>query len=368
MPEWIGVINTTAPKFLKGAADATIRERLLLAMMKKRGRFTMNASSQTLTWDVEFAQPPVEAFADAGTLNFSRHDLYRQATLDWRGYKATDMMTRKEYGMNDGDVAIVKRYDRIFPNLNKALTDTFGAELYIDGEAAANVNRLHGTASWRGGGGTTVVADIAGEPDQTSYAGRDTRVARQGTWSSDLGTSPNAQIATDWPDGNGDAEYDYFSPRLLNWSSTTWTGTNTFVSTAERCIRKAIQWMTIGGGKSSRPDLMMLAPNLYFDFQNLVSADRRILTPYKEGEELGFPTLQFEGVGLAQEFDIPADDFYGFNFDQMEMLSLFDTLFHHQGPDYDPRSDAWLFHVGFFGNMKWVSPKYFCYGTNYAAS
>ena len=33
--EWIGVIHTTAPKYLSGAADKTIRNRLILSRHKQ---------------------------------------------------------------------------------------------------------------------------------------------------------------------------------------------------------------------------------------------------------------------------------------------------------------------------------------------
>ncbi len=33
--EFIGVLNSTRPKYMKGAADLTIRRRLLLAMLRK---------------------------------------------------------------------------------------------------------------------------------------------------------------------------------------------------------------------------------------------------------------------------------------------------------------------------------------------
>ena len=364
--EWVGVIQTTAPKYLKGAADLTVRERLLLALLQQRGRITFNNNSFEQNWDVEYAQPPVEAFGDGGTLNFSRNDLYRQARLDWRGYKATDMMTRKERGMNAGDVAIINRYDRIMPNLMKAIKDKFGAELYVDGTAGGNENRLHGTKSWSAQTSCTATDKIA-KPGAT-YAGRSTAVAQGGTWTTALATKPNASIASDWPDGNGDSEYDYYSPKLVNYSANNWgTSSTSWEDNGERVIRKAVQWLTLGGGQEARPDIIMLAGDLFFGYQNKQSTKQRIVVPYKPAEDLGFAgSMQQEGVGLQQEFDCPTASGYCFNLDKMELASLFEDLFHSQGPDYDPRSDAWLFHVGFFGNLKFISPKWFAELKNYA--
>ena len=134
--EWVGVIHSTAPKYIKGAEDLTMRERIVFSYLKSKGRIKFNESSHTCVWDVEYSQPPIEPYADGGVLNYQRHDPMRQMILDWRGYVGTDQMTRKERLMNSGDTAIYKRYDRIIPNLMKSITDKFGSEWLIDGYAA----------------------------------------------------------------------------------------------------------------------------------------------------------------------------------------------------------------------------------------
>ena len=147
MAEWIGIIHSTAPKYLSGAADNTIRNRLILTLVRQKGRITFNESSHECNWDVEYAEQPVSAYGDGGTIDFSRHDLLRQLKIDWRGYKATDMMTEMERLENKGDIAIVKRYDRIMPTLTKSLRNKFCGEFFIDGYATGNENRLHGLES-----------------------------------------------------------------------------------------------------------------------------------------------------------------------------------------------------------------------------
>ena len=137
--EWQGVIHSTAPKYLKGAEDLTIRERIVLSFLKSRGRVKFNENSHTCVWDVEFSEPPIEPYADGGVLNFQRHDPLRQLVLDWRGYVGTDQMTRKERMMNTGDEAIYRRYDKIIPNLTRSITNKFGSEWLIDGYAVRHL-------------------------------------------------------------------------------------------------------------------------------------------------------------------------------------------------------------------------------------
>lgn len=365
--EWVGIINTTAPRFLKGAIDSTIRERLILSLLRKRGRITTGHSGRDLTWDVEFKQPIVNAYGDGGVIDFSRHDLYRQLTLDVRGYVVTDMMTAKEKAMNAGDYAIIKRYDRIMPNLMKAIKDKFGSEVYLDGYAAGNENRLCGFNSFTGTG-TTASTDRIAKPDDT-YGGKDTDVGAQGgTWSATLSTKPNANIATDWPDGSGSAEYDYLSPKLINWSaSTAWgTGSATWIDNCERVIRQAKIWSVVTSGMGGAIELLILSPDLFYGYANKQSTFKQIMVPHKEAEDLGFgDALNQEGLAIHYEFGITPSEGYGFNFSQMELMSWNSELFTSVGPEYAIQQDAWLFKVGFFGNMKF-NPKAFVKLNDYA--
>ena len=368
--EWIGVIHSTAPKYLSGAADNTIRKRLILSLLQKRGRIRFNENSYECNWDVEFAEQPVEAYGDGGSLNFSRYDLYRQLKIDWRGYKATDLMTEKERLMNDGNLAIVKRYDKIMPKLMRSLNNKFCGELFVDGYASGNENRLHGLESFLGELTSPAVAnaDRAVRPSDT-YGGKSTVLGNDGgTWSNTSGiTQPNSTLSKDWPDGNGTPEYDYLSPKLVNWGSNAWgTSSELWVDNCERVFRQSTIWLTHTGGNDSKPDLYLCAGDLYYDYLNKQSSKQRIVIPHKEAEDLGFSdTLNQEGVMIASDFDVPAGTAFGLNVEQMELASLDSVLFASRGPEYDIKTDAWLFMVGFFGNARY-NPKYFAKIKNFA--
>ncbi len=367
--EWIGVVNTTAPKFLKGAADQTIRKRLLLAMLERRGRLTFNNNSISLTWDVQIAEPPVEAYGDGGVVNYARRDLYRQLTIDSRGYVGTDAMTEKEKLMNDGDVAIVRRYDRIIPTLTMGIRNKFGGELYVDGNASGNENRLCGAETFLAE--TTPDADdIIAAPNDV-YGGSNTDIQDNGgTWSQVLGAGnyPNDGIGYDWPEGSGDSEFDALSPKLANWSSTGWgTASTGWADNCERVIRRTVQWLALTAGAYGAPNCGLMAGDMMTGFKNKMAADRIITIPHPEASDLGFPeTLLFEGLALKSEFGIAVNTAYIFNTDEMELMSLDKDLFSSRGPAWDPKTYSYLFSVGFFGNMKYRSPRYFAKLKNYA--
>jgi hypothetical protein len=366
MAEWQGIVTATAQKYLQGAADETIRKRLLLSLLKSRGRIKFNEKGTQCAWDVQFSEQPIEAYGDMGQLVFDRHDLLRQLSINWRGYKATDMMSEKERLMNDGDVAIVNRYSQIVPTLMQAMNNKFSAELFVDGYAAGNGDRLHGLESFTGTG-TTVAADRIAKPGD-NYGGLSTAVQDHGgTWSASLATPPNASIASDWPDGNGDPEYDFLSPKLINWSSTNWgTGSTSWEDNCERCIRQAIIWTTTVGGKDGQPTMFLMGRDMYYPYLNKQEAKQRIIVPHREAEDLGFPgVMNQQGVMLDHDFDVPVNTAYGLNVNQMELASLDSVLFSSRGPEYDIKTDAYLFMVGFFGNARY-RPKHFSKIKNFA--
>ena len=321
--ESLAVIKTTAAKYFSGAGDLTIRNRLWLSLLAKYGRIVYDQEGVTCTWDVQYDEPPIIAHGASGEISFDMHDLFLQLTVDWRGYLGTDAMHEKDRLMSKGEVAIVDRYRSIIPRLRSALDNKFHGELYVDGYATNNENRIHGIESFMGSG-TTVAADKVAQPSDT-YGGQSTAVANNGgTWTSALATKPNAAVATDWPDGNGTAPYDALSPVLLNTSSTNWgTGSTQWEDNCARVLRRGIHWLTKNGGQDGKPTYIMMGSDFFTDFQNYQEAKMRIIIEHEEADDLGFTdTLKFDGVIVKSEFDVAASTGYIVNPQQMELACL----------------------------------------------
>lgn len=364
--QWIGLVNTLREKFV-ATEDLTQRSRLWLMALERRGRISFNSEGISHDWAVKRAETPVTAYGDGGDVDFNAHNLWSKASLAWRGFLSTDAMTKMQRVQYGSDTAIVNRYAVIMDNIRSSLRHRMGSELYVDGNAAGNELRMHGAASWQGNG-TVVAADLVHQPSDT-YANLSTLPAQYDTWSSNLSVSPNAQLATDWPEGSGGAGYDYWSPKLVNWSSTSWgSGTNTWIDNCEEVLSRTQQWLYSTAATDNEVLFGLLAGNLFSGFKSAMRARQREVLPHPEDRSYGIggQSVNFEGMLIKHEFDAIADQGEILNFGKMRLNILTKTLIDSEGPQWAPTRNAWLFSAGIMGNLKFKSPKFFAHLENYA--
>jgi hypothetical protein len=169
---WEGKVATMMDKYIKGQEDLTVRENICLSFLKSLGRVVTNCNAEHAYFSVKKARPPVEAYAEAGVINFAPRNLWDQAKLGWRGYISTDQVNFHETLENKGDVTIIKRSGVVMENLTEAVTDNFATDLYIDGDAAGNTMKIQGIGTPMGANtayDTTGadVADIVADPSDS---------------------------------------------------------------------------------------------------------------------------------------------------------------------------------------------------------
>lgn len=374
MPSWERIVNTTTQKYFKREEVNILRNRKLLALMQSRGRITYNHSGDFMDWKVRYKRSPLIGYADGDTLTFARTNKWKTAQLEYRGYTVQDSMTKMETLQNRSAEAIIKLYDNVVRILKDDIDDQFGDEFYIDGNAAGNSKRIHGFESALADNGTidssltTVTqrsanaADPVGYPSDT-YAGLSTILGNYGgTWTGL------------WPDGTGDAHYDFWSPLLVNYTSSHAvfpSATNTFAGQGDEAVRYGIIQTHKNKSKRGMLDLILLTRSMFQGFLELVdSKERFIAQPGKnQGSlvKLGFTdTINFDGVDITSEFGIPDTIGYGVNVDSIELRSMQSQLFMPTGPDYDVSSKSYRFDVDFLGNLV-MNPRDMLKLDNYAA-
>ena len=188
---WVGVVNTTRPKYMKGYEDMTLRSRLWLAMLKRRGRIEYNQSGDHCVIQLKYSKPASSQYADGTALDFTNHQAFRRVKLDWRGHVNTDTLTMMQYAMNNGENQLINLYQDKINNIMDGLSEDFSGELFLDGESATRLNAVHGLETFLADDGNTVVADILAKPSDTSGIDSLSTVPgnEAGSWTSALGTS-----------------------------------------------------------------------------------------------------------------------------------------------------------------------------------
>lgn len=364
MPDnWIGMVETIATRYIKGAEDATVRKRILLAMLQKRGNVKFNVPGLDKEWRIKYRVPAPSGYTDGGVIDYTRQDIYRHFSIGQRMAVNPDMMTELERKACRGDAEIVSRYNAIIPGLLEGCRDNFSKEIWGDGYASGNENKLIGLNSFTGAG-TVAATDRLAAPSDT-YGGQSTVLGTEGgTWTDDIdasGDPPNASLGTDWPYGQGDYEYDWNSPKLVNYTASTWgTGLTTWRDNCEAAISEALVWSMLHAGPDDKIDLCLVSAPMWTEYKNKMRSRMRILVPHKEADDLGFSdTLNQDGCAITTDYDVPANTGMGLSLNNIEICSMNDTLFDQKKPEYDPRTLSWLFLVAFFGHVSFKKVKPF---------
>lgn len=358
---WSRIVNSTIKSYIRDREVNVLRNRKLLALLKNRDRITFNWSGRSLNWRVKYKRVRMTPYADGDTQEFSRKDRNKTAQLPYRGYAATDSMTKGEFLMNRSTEAIIHLYSEIATDLADDMEEAFGEELYINGYSPGNSKRIHGIESFMAA--TVLQGNGAGTPTATYADLSCVPGAYNGQW--DSGNMPA------WPNGRGDAQYDFWSPVVVDYGDvlfnpgTATSGTTTTGTWAVGCV-EAISFGIIKSKKSKSTkghlDLIMIDDEMWRTYLALMRTKERILVERSAEKSpliaLGFSdVVNQDGVDITTEFGIPNGVGYGFNVDMMELRSQQAQIFVPEGPDQDIASKSWRFSVDFFGNMTY-NPKF----------
>ncbi len=351
MEHWSRIVNTTIREYSREEEVNILRNRKVLAMFRERGRISFNHAGEKMDWKVRYKRAPMTGYADSDVLSFSRRDRWKTAYLDWRGYASTDSMTKVERLVNKNTEAIVNVYSGVAKHLMEDMEENFGDECYIDGNATGNSKRVHGIESFMGDTGTGAAAGFIVPPSDT-YANLSTILGNEGgSW------SVNGSAQVEWPTGTGDAQYDYWSPLIVDYTDTAWSPTTkTWQNTCKEALRYGIVKGRRNRNRKGGLDVITLNDELYRQFLNKCEDQERLNVQRGDKQglyALGFTdVINFEGVDITSEYGMPSSLGYGWSFENSELCSLQPQLFVPEGPDFDIATQSWRFSLDFFGNFK----------------
>jgi len=355
---------TTLAKHIREVEESMLRNFQLGALLESAGRINFNNSGEGFDWPVQYRLHKVEGNTGETQRNFARRNLWKTANLEFRGYQVTDTMYYREFRSNRGPEGIVKVFDNFVERLETSITEGLGGEYYVDGSASGNEQSWHGLESMFVLNGTVDstsgaqqaanAADIVGYPNDT-YAALSTVLGNYG------GENESGQY---WPDGIADPEYDFWSPLVVNYTSTHADlpgTTNTFAGQGDEAMRYAIINAQRNTSKNGQITNILLARDLYMALLNLIDDKERIAISSENSlRSLGFKNvLNFDGIEVSWEAAIASGVGYGLNYDNIELKSMDDALLRSEGPEYDIHSQSFNAVVSTLSNMKFSSPRNF---------
>jgi hypothetical protein len=323
---------------------------MLLARIQKEGNILYKQGAHEIWYPLKVDLPDGGVWNKGGELDFQTSDKYRNLKFDWRSLKTTDLLLKEDVLGEQGPHGVIKRYSKTMPDLRQKMRRMLSRQLYGDGYTNSDYLLGFDSACGYTACGT---ADLIAAPNDT-YGELSTVLGNDaGSWSANASTSPNATLAIDWPDGDGDEVYDYNSPLLLNAVGTGYTGNSTWAANCEEVIRHGGAWMALKGGDEESPTLCMLANAWYLDYERAMSAKFRTLTPINQDADFGFMKrgFQSEGMHITTEFGVTAETGYLISPSQMEFRIRTSGLMDSDGPEYRMERQGWIFAVLFFGQL-----------------
>ena len=355
---------TTLAHHVKDVEEAMLRNFQIGALLESNGRVNFSNTGEGFDWPVQYRLHTVEGNTGETARNFVRRNLWQNPYLDIRGYQTTDSMYYKEFLSNKGPEGIVKVFDKFVERLETSMTQAFGGEYYVDGSASGNEQSWHGLESMFALNGTVTAtsgaqrtanaADIVGYPND-SYAALSTVLGNYG------GENESSQY---WPDGIADGEFDFWSPLVVNYTTTHAdlpSTTNTWAGQGDEAMRYAIINSQRNASKTGQITNILLARDLYMGLLNIIDDKERIAISSENSlRALGFKqTVNFDGIEVSWEAGIESGVGYGLNYDNIELKSMDESLLRSEGPEYDIHSQAFVAAVSTLSNLKFSSPRNF---------
>lgn len=359
----INSVRDLAPRFWKGVSDLTIRNFLTFFMLQKWGSITFNARSHSQVWNARIKQPQILPAIDGQPIEFPNTDTDIQFYCGVKGYRGGDSLPEQEYLQAQGaPEQITNRYERKSKELAQSMMERLSHSYWKDGNLSANAAEFTGIKTPLSyATGTVTAADKVAKPDG-SYAGQSCVLGNLGgSWSSDLTTSPNANLANDWPFGQGSSEYDGTSPLIVNYASTAWdTGSTDWATNAIAATSYAQTAMLHRGGQSmvgALPNVTM-SSDMFTEFKNSFRENNRQMMPFTDGD-LGYPgeTLKVDGMVYSMDYACPVGEAFMYLPQYVEAFFLHSQIYGAMGPEYSIPHIAYLYYISCYGNFKF-SPKY----------
>jgi hypothetical protein len=361
--DWARAIGTTITNYLRTEEIAVLRKFRVFAALEGSGNVLTNQSGRGFSWEVRFRNQPVSSNNGETPRSFARHNLWKTAKLDYRGYQVNDMLLRREMLENRGQQALIDVAGKMASRLQESMEQHLSREVYVDGEAPGNEHRFCGLETMFATDGSVNVD--TGEREATPRAA-DPFMWPKDTYaglSTELGAEAGSQLETgSWPNVACDPEYDYYSPVVVNYTSSFFKGASpTWKDQCVEAVREGLHQAKRNDTKESAIDLVLLDRRMYIDYMNrLDSKERAIVTKTNGLKSYGFgDVFEQDGCEISTEYAVPTGCGYGLSISNMYLHCMEGSLITAEGPYYSESQQAYRYIASVLANLRFVSPRNF---------
>jgi hypothetical protein len=357
--DWARSIATTIVNHLREEEVASLRKYKVFAALEGSGNIRTNMSGRGFDWEIQYRNHNPSGNNGETPRSFARQNLWKNAELEYRGAQVTDAIYKKEMLENRSAQALVNVAGKMASRLLTSMEQYLAKEWVVDGYTAGNELRFHGIESFMGTNGTINVSTgaqrTANAADPFGYAS-DTYAGL----STVLGAYGGSQKSGVWPNGEADPEYDFYSPVIVNHTSTYFGG-STWAANCVKAVREAIHQTRRNDTKEDQVDMVLLDRRLFIDFLNTLDSKERVIVSRTNGlRSYGFTDVfELDGVEISGENSIPANTGYGMAIGNMELLCMENQLMVSEGPFYDEQTQQFRYVVSTLGNLKFKTPRNF---------
>jgi hypothetical protein len=268
---------------------------------------------------------------------------------------------------NRGDSAMVELMRVKFPNIVDGMQRTLKRSIFSDGSQDNELTGLEAVLARDTNYAVVDSTDKVAIPG-TTYFGLPTGPSQKGgTWSS--GNKANAAFGYDWPDGEGDEQFDFYSPKLYH--ATTQVYGNSPYAFTDNCLdilTDAFNRIRLTGGVEASPKLGVFGSDYELAVKKKLRSVFRELMPHQPSRDMGFPgAITYEGAVIDGDFYCPMSKAYLVNPNAMELICVKQPPEGYEdvmdggmmwgfGPVRDPIGTGHYMAVFFFGDL-YCNPK-----------
>lgn len=338
---------------LDRVTDLTIRKRHLLSFMSNRGRITGPSGGRFVEWPLFVNAKKPRGFGRNTPPTFETADNLRMPQLNWSAYFYGEQLHVMDLEENKGKEQFIDIVSNAYDSVEKAFSQEWPDYLFQDGSTATEENPMFGLKSafrYYAAATATTAAPRQGYQGKVrlpngTYAGYDTTLgANGGSWAGTNGTTTYTQASDGavfhyWPDGKGEAKFDFFSPLVVNTTSQAWGASPGFNTTyCEKQLDFTIEYAARNNTMAAKgPIELFLFPtaSLLVWRERFSSTQRQIVEMVPQPADgtisngsnnvvqTGLPCIIHNGCYIATDYSLDDDNLIiGVNLDAIEYRTV----------------------------------------------